>query len=219
MNRVANFKRGLPVPFHQRAGSSPETPSLDALPYSHKKYSSSVEHRAIVGSTDHLQCEIASTPKKLSFDSFLSVDQKSPKRTSSDSTSDKHPKRSAEKAMQKRSFDEIRITAMPIDKKFILNTPETPNIVATPELLAELLKGSSEKLLNDQTQSKKHQRSNNNQLPSPVVNSLNNLVSRIFLCIFGVFIRFFKFIYQKREEEEKLCMDIQDHAQIENWQF
>lgn len=171
------------MPFHQRAGSSPETPSLDALPFSHKKYSSSVENRAIVGSTDHLQCEIASTPKKLSFDSFLSVDQKSPKRTSSDS-SDKHSKRSSEKSMQKRSFDEIRITAMPVDKKFILNTPDTPNIVATPELLAELLKGSSEKLLNDQTQSKKHQRSNNNQLPSPVVNSLNNLVSKKLLKLF-----------------------------------
>lgn len=23
----------------------------------------------------------------------------------------------------------------------------------------------------------------------------------------------------EREEEKKLCMDIQDHAQIENWQF
>lgn len=161
-----------------------------------------MDHRAIVGSTDHLQCEIASTPKKLSFDSFLSVDQKSPKRTSSDSTSDKHPKRSAEKAMQKRSFDEIRITAMPIDKKFILNTPETPNIVATPELLAELLKGSSEKLLNDQTQSKKHQRSNNNQLPSPVVNSLNNLVSRIFY-VFLVCLSDSSSLFIKREREKK----------------
>ena len=83
--------------------------------------------------------------------------------------------------MQKRSFDEIRISATPIDKKFILNTPETPqNIVATPELLAELLKGSSEKILTDQTHNKKHQiRNNNSQLPSPVVNSLNNLVSKI----------------------------------------
>lgn len=143
-----------------------------------------------MGSTDHLQCESASTPKKLSFDSFLSVDQKSPKRTSSDS-SDKHSKRSNEKPTQKRSFDEIRITAMPIDKKFILNTPETPqNIVATPELLAELLKGSSEKILTDQTQNKKHQirsnNNNNNTLPSSVLNSLNNLVSIHFDYILNV---------------------------------
>jgi hypothetical protein len=119
-----------------------------------------------------------STPKKLSFDSFLSVvDQKSPKRTSSDTT-DKHSKRSNEKSIQKRSFDEIQISTPPVDKKYVLNTPETPNIVASPELLAELLKGSSEKILTDQTQSKKHQiRNSNNQLPSPVLNSLNNLVS------------------------------------------
>lgn len=186
MNRRPYFKKGFPIPFHQRAGSSPETQSMDSHPFSHKKYSSSIDQRAIVGSTDHLQCENASTPKKLSFDSFLSVDPKSPKRASSDS--DKHSKRSNEKPMQKRSFDEIRINATPIDKKFILHTPETPqNIVASPELLAELLKGSSEKLLNDQTQSKKHQiRSNNNnsQLPSPVVNSLNNLVSKKFISLF-----------------------------------
>lgn len=174
------------MPFHHRSGSSPETQSIESHPFSHKKYSSTIDQRTIVGSTDHLQCENASTPKKLSFDSFLSVDQKSPKRTSSDS-SDKHTKRSNEKALQKRSFDEIRITGTPVDKKFILNTPETPqNIVASPELLAELLKGSSEKLLNDQTQNKKHQIRNNNnsQLPSPVVNSLNNLVSRKIILLF-----------------------------------
>lgn len=176
-NRVTKFTKRLPIPIHQRTGSTPETTSLNPLPYNHKKFSSGVDQRTIVGSSDHLQCESMSTPKKLSFDSFLSVDQKSPKRTTSDTT-DKHWKKNNEKLIQKRSFDEIQIPTPPLDKKFVLNTPDTPNIVATPELLAELLKGSSEKILTDQTQSKKHQiRNSNNQLPSPVLNSLNNLVS------------------------------------------
>lgn len=176
-NRLSKFSKKLPVPIHQRTGSTPETSSLNPLLFNHKKFSSSVDQRTIVGSSDHLRCESMSTPKKLSFDSFLSVDSKSPKRTSSD-TSDKHSKRSNEKSIQKRSFDEIQISTPPVDKNFVLNTPETPNIVASPELLAELLKGSSEKILKEQTNSKKHQiRNSNNQLPSPVLNSLNNLVS------------------------------------------
>jgi hypothetical protein len=178
---------------HQRADSSPvpliETPSPDPIQYNHKKYPSSVDQR-IVDSNDHLSISGGST-KKLSLDSHLSVDQKSPKRTSSD-ISDKHSKKNyCEKLIQKRSFDEIRISASPSEKSYVLNTPETPqppvvntkNMTATPELLAELLKGSSEKLLNDQN-SKKHQMRNSSNasnsssgLPMAVLNSLNNMVS------------------------------------------
>ncbi|KAG5680642.1 hypothetical protein PVAND_010136 [Polypedilum vanderplanki] len=178
----------LPVPMHQRAGSSPvpliETPSPDPLP-NHKKYPSSIDQR-IVDSSDHLSFKSDSgSTKKLSLDSHLSVDQKSPKRTSSD-ISDKHTKKvyGDKVHLQKRSFDEIRMPATP-EKNFILNTPETPkNMAATPELLAELLKGSSEKILNEQTtQNKKHQLRNNensgsSNLPLAVLNSLNNLDTR-----------------------------------------
>lgn len=186
---------------HQRAGSSPvpmiETPSPDPLPINHKKYPSSVDHR-MVDSNDHLsfKSDSSTSTKKLSLDSHLSVDQKSPKRTSSD-ISDKHYKKNYGDKMsmtstpvQKRSFDEIRVSTTLSDKSYVLNTPETPkNMAATPELLAELLKGSSEKILNEQTtQNKKHQMRNSGSnssntssgmggLPLAVLNSLNNLVS------------------------------------------
>ena len=181
----------LPVPMHQRTVSSPvpliETTSPDSMPINHKRYPSSVDHR-VTDAPDRLSFKHDS--KKLSLDSHLSV-EKSPKRTSSDTTSDKHSKKNFinEKLMAKRSLDEIRIPTTQADKAFILNTPETPkNMTASPELLAELLKGSSEKLLNEQNHSKKHQNRgnvNNNgmSLPTAVLNSLNNLVSLIVLII------------------------------------
>lgn len=170
---------------HQRTVSSPvpliETTSPDSMPLNHKRYPSSMDQR-VVESPDRLTFK--SDSKKLSLDSHLSV-EKSPKRTSSDTTSDKHSKKnfSNEKLVAKRSLDEIRIPTSQTDKAFILNTPETPkNMTATPELLAELLKGSSEKLLNEQNHNKKHQNrsinnSNGMSLPTAVLNSLNNLVS------------------------------------------
>lgn len=176
----------LPVPMHQRTVSSPvpliETTCPDAMPINHKKYPSSVDHRTSVTDTSD-RLSFKHDTKKLSLDSHLSV-EKSPKRTSSD-TSDKHSKKNFhnEKLLAKRSLDEIRMPTSPADKHFILNTPETPkNMAATPELLAELLKGSSEKLLNEQNHSKKHQNRNNSNsngmsLPTAVLNSLNSLVS------------------------------------------
>lgn len=179
----------LPVPIHQRAGSSPvpliETPSPDPLPLHHKKYPSSIDQR-VTDSAENLPFKPDGATKKLSLDSHLSVDQKSPKRASSD-ISDKHSKKNYnDKFIQKRNFDELRVSTTPSEKNFVLNTPETPkNMAATPELLAELLKGSSEKILTDQTsQNKKHQQqmrnsggSNSSGLPLAVLNSLNNLVS------------------------------------------
>lgn len=175
---------------HQRAGSSPvpliETPSPDPLPINHKKYPSNIDQRIV--DSDHLSLRSEGVPKKLSLDSHLSVDQKSPKRASSD-ISDKHSKKNySDKFIQKRNYDELRVSTTPSEKSFVLNTPETPkNMAATPELLAELLKGSSEKILTDQTsQNKKHQMrnsgsSNSSGLPLAVLNSLNNLVSNIFV--------------------------------------
>lgn len=184
-SRKNNNTGSLPVPMHQRTVSSPvpliETTSPDALPINHKRYPSSVDQR-VIDAPDRVTFKHDS--KKLSLDSHLSV-EKSPKRTSSD-TSDKHSKKnfSNEKLLTKRSLDEIRIPTSPADKNFILNTPETPKVMtASPELLAELLKGSSEKLLNEQNHSKKHQNRNNANnsngmsLPTAVLNSLNSLVS------------------------------------------
>lgn len=169
---------------HQRTVSSPvpliETTSPDSLPINHKRYPSSVDQRS-VDSGDRISFKHDN--KKLSLDSHLSVDKSQPKRTSSDS-SDKHSKKSFScKLNAKRSLDEIRMPTSPGANSFILNTPDTPkSMTATPELLAELLKGSSEKLLNDQNNSKKHQNRSNTSssgmsLPTAVLNSLNNLVS------------------------------------------
>jgi hypothetical protein len=190
----------IPVPMHQRAGSSPvpliKTPSSpDALP-THKKIPSSVDQRTAdcndnTGFNLHSSCSSSST-KKLSLDSHLSVEQKSPKRTSSD-ISDKHSKKnySEKLQVQKRSFDEIRVSAVHSEKSSELKKRETTKkMAATPELLAELLKGSSEKILNEQTtQNKKHQMRNsgsssnmNMNLPLAVLNNLNNLVSYQLKC-------------------------------------
>jgi hypothetical protein len=139
----------LPIPSHQRTASSPvpliETTSPEPIT-AHRRFPSSIEqhhHRSL----ENERASFKSDSKKLSLDSHLSVD-KSPKRTSSD-TSDKHSKKnhSHEKLVAKRSLDEIRMPTLTTshsgDKSpFILNTPETPkNLNATPELLAELLKG------------------------------------------------------------------------------
>lgn len=194
-SRVSKSRKnsgGLPVPMHQRTVSSPvpliETTSPDSLPISHKRYPSSVDQR-VIDTTDRLSFK--HDTKKLSLDSHLSI-EKSPKRTSSD-TSDKHSKKnfSNEKLVAKRSLDEIRIPTAPLDTVFVLNTPDTPkNMAATPELLAELLKGSSEKLLNEQNHTKKHQSRNSASssgmsLPTAVLNSLNSQVS-VLLNIFVV---------------------------------
>lgn len=171
---------------HQRTVSSPvpliETTSPDALPINHKRYPSSVDHR-VNDAPDRFSFKHDN--KKLSLDSHLSV-EKSPKRTSSD-TSDKHSKKNFnnEKLVAKRSLDEIRIPTSPGVKNYVLNTPETPKaMTASPELLAELLKGSSEKLLNEQNHNKKHLNRNNSNsngstLPAAVLKSLNSLVSSI----------------------------------------
>lgn len=185
-SRVAKCRKSggsLPVPMHQRTVSSPvpliETTSPDSMPIHHKRYPSSVDHR-MVDSGDRFTFKHDN--KKLSLDSHLSVEKAPPKRTSSDS-SDKHSKKNfSDKITAKRSLDEIRMPTSSGDKSYILNTPDTPkSMAATPELLAELLKGSSEKLLNEQNSSKKHQSRNISSsgmsLPIAVLNSLNSMVS------------------------------------------
>lgn len=141
-SRKSHTNSSLPLPTHQRTASSPvpliETTSPDAVISSHRRFPSSIEHHH----ADKERALLRNDSKKLSFDSHLSVD-KSPKRTSSD-TSDKHSKKSHshEKLTAKRSLDEIRMSSPSDHRTFVLHTPETPkNMNASPELLAELLKG------------------------------------------------------------------------------
>lgn len=165
-NKARKSGGNLPVPMHQRTVSSPvpliETTSPDALPIHHKKYPSSIDQRV---TENHERISFKQDLKKLSLDSCL-LSEKSPKRTSSD-ISDKHSKKNSfnsDKIHQKRSLDEMRLSSQnssqtASENSFILMTPETPtpkSMAATPELLAELLKGSSEKQVNE-NQNRKHQ--------------------------------------------------------------
>jgi hypothetical protein len=156
-NKSRKSNAHLPVPMHTRTASSPSqlvvvsNQDLPPITHNHKRYPSSVDQRSIEFDKN-VKNDIT---KKLSLDSNS---DKSPKRTTSD-TSDKHSKRSSSGASdKKRSLDEIRLstrtTTTPSERSFVLNTPETPKtaLAATPELLAELLKGSSEKLVNEQLQ-------------------------------------------------------------------
>lgn len=132
----------LPVPTHVRTTSSP----CQLLEIKDRPLSTAEEK----------------THKKLSLDC-------SPKRTASD-TSDKS-KRSSSSASdksQRNRYDEAHFNSRtPSERSFVVHTPETPKCgpVATPELLAELLKGSSEKLTAEQHQS------NTNQAAASAANS------------------------------------------------
>lgn len=127
-NSSNNTSSLLPAPSHARTASSPAQ-LLDVSAYSSRSLR-----------TDSLDVQQSHKP-------FSNID--SPKRTSSD-TSDKYSKRSLSNASdksQRRGTDDGRSSRTPSERSFILHTPDTPKgVSATPELLAELLKGSSEKL-------------------------------------------------------------------------
>jgi hypothetical protein len=145
----------LPIPSHARTASSPsklfELGTTELPSIVHKKHASSIEHQKSTDSDRSDKSGGKLETKKLSFDSHVS--DKSAKRTMSECSGLRQA--IINEKMQKRSLDEMRLsTRTPSTRSFVLNTPETPkgNIVATPELLAELLKGSSEKLVNEERQ-------------------------------------------------------------------
>lgn len=130
----------LPVPCHTRAASTPsqtEMTTPEPIIAHHRRYPSIDQFN--------------DKTKKLSLDSNLDKS----KRASSE-VHDKNPKRNSsgasEKSFQKRSFDEIRLSQVsrtPSDRS--VETPKGGGgILPTPELLAELLKGSSERLAAEQ---------------------------------------------------------------------
>lgn len=129
----------LPVPCHTRAASTPSQTDLstpEPIVAHHRRYPSIDQFN--------------DKTKKLSLDSNLDKS----KRASSEIL-DKNPKRNSsgasEKSFQKRSFDEIRLSQVsrtPSER----SVEKSGNILPTPELLAELLKGSSERLATEQNQ-------------------------------------------------------------------
>ncbi|XP_063700137.1 rho guanine nucleotide exchange factor 17 [Culicoides brevitarsis] len=155
-NRKSNTL--LPVPSHTRTASSPsqllEITQRSPSPIPHTRTDSTAEKPST---------------KKLSLDCHhanLETGNK-PKRASSDTT-DKHSKRSSSSASDKSDKHGRYSSRTPSERSFILHTPETPKgPVPSPELLAELLKGSSEKLTTEQHQrSSRGANAQNNQPPA-----------------------------------------------------
>uniref|UniRef100_A0A182MJZ1 DH domain-containing protein n=1 Tax=Anopheles culicifacies TaxID=139723 RepID=A0A182MJZ1_9DIPT len=173
----------LPVPTHVRTASSPSKLSDSSSSHSaspSKRYLCNIEQR----STDSDKSEKSMVSggklesKKFSLDSHLM--DKSLRRGGSDVHEKPNKQRSGSSAsekQQKRSLDEVRLSQnsrTPSERSFtLLNTPETPKgLAASPELLAELLKGSSEKLVTEQLTGSGGGNASN-ALPSAVLNCLD----------------------------------------------
>lgn len=172
----------LPIPTHTRAASTPvhmEKPQTDATPQ-HRRFPSCVESTAITPR------HIASDPgfrketKKFSLENYGSRnDDRESKRASSEAKEKVTKRNSSSPAaisllnftnekLQKLSFDELN------RNKQGANSKQKTSLKATPELLAELLKGSSEKMVTAE-QNKKGTHDSSNVLPTAV---LRFLVSR-----------------------------------------
>uniref|UniRef100_A0A182NFZ3 DH domain-containing protein n=1 Tax=Anopheles dirus TaxID=7168 RepID=A0A182NFZ3_9DIPT len=176
----------LPVPTHVRTASSPSKLSDSSGSHSaspSKRYLCNIEQR----STDSDKSEKSNVgggkleSKKFSLDSHHLAD-KALKRGNSEAHEKPSKQRSGSSAsekQQKRSLEEVRLSQnsrTPSERSFtLLNTPETPKgLAASPELLAELLKGSSEKLVTEQLTGSGGNSAGNgsNALPSAVLNCL-----------------------------------------------
>lgn len=129
-------ENSLPIPMHTRAASTPahmETPRTELIQHHHKRYPSCVETSP------------RKETKKFSMDNYTmrNVDDRHNKRASSESK-EKFTKRNAS------SPAAISLLNVANDKLQRFNQEnfkqKSEPIKASPELLAELLKGSSEKM-------------------------------------------------------------------------
>lgn len=163
----SNSSTLLPAPFHARTASSPAQ-LLDV-----SSYMSPPSKR-----TDSLDVDSRYNQQKPFNFERMNSSADTPKRTASD-TSDKYSKRSLSNASDKSQRDGRSRT--PSERSFILHTPDTPKgVQATPELLAELLKGSSEKLAVERASAAvaaSHNQSPPSHDSSLPVQLLNHLVS------------------------------------------
>lgn len=157
----------LPVPCHIRAASTPsqiDTTTKDQLISHHKRYPSSIEPFTLNKEHSHEKLECT---KKLSLDSNLT------KRTSSvdmspTSTSTTQSKRNSSGATIDSRRLSSGVSRTPSERSVVSHTTTTsdlspvtpvssthnkgPSLLPTQELLAELLKGSSERLATEQRQ-------------------------------------------------------------------
>lgn len=172
----------LPLPSHSRTASSPSKLAdlgAETSPSS-KRHLGNIEQRSTDSDkSEKAPCKLEN--KKFSLDSHLS-----------DKTAhhhEKHSKRSSGNCdkHQKRSLDDTRYSQAsrtPSERSFTIGTPDKPkSLVASPELLAELLKGSSEKLVTEQLTGGASPNNNaSNALPTAVLKCLvsRSLFSPIF---------------------------------------
>uniref|UniRef100_A0A182J3E0 Uncharacterized protein n=1 Tax=Anopheles atroparvus TaxID=41427 RepID=A0A182J3E0_ANOAO len=180
----------LPVPTHVRTSSSPSKLSDSSVahtaPNSSKRYLGNIEQRSTDSEKSDRSGAGSTTGTGKLESKKLSLDDHLPDRAVRRGGSDGHEKlnkRSASSAsdkQQKRSLDEVRLSQnsrTPSERSFTLHTPETPKggLTASPELLAELLKGSSEKLITEQLTAGAGSVGANasNALPSAVLNCLD----------------------------------------------
>lgn len=176
----------LPIPKHTRAASTPvhiEKQSTVDLKPQHRRFPSCVETTQRHNTFDPgLRKD---TPKKFSLDNFAPRhDERDAKRASSEAKELATTKRNTSspaaisllnftnEKLQKLNFDEL-------SRKSSTQSKHKTSLKATPELLAELLKGSSEKMVTSEQTKKSSNRStvdHSNTLPTAV---LKCLVSKI----------------------------------------
>lgn len=190
-NSNSSSANSLPIPSHIRAASTPVNTekSQSELIAQHKRYPSCVESPCRQNVSDP---GFRKDTKKMSLDNFYShSDDRQMKRASSE-TKEKLTKRNSSspsaisllsftnEKLQKRSCDDLNRGKQQNNTS---GSKHKGSLKATPELLAELLKGSSEKM----AAAERHKKSidNTNLLPTAVlqclVSSTINLIDTIIL--------------------------------------
>lgn len=179
----------LPIPMHIRAASTPahiETPHSETTQYHHKRYPSCVETTARHNTSDPSLTKKDPT-KKFSVDNYTlrNVDNSQQnKRASSEAKEKLSSKRNASSpaaiSLLNINNEKQHRNQYDDERKSPTNKQKTGNVKATPEcnyeLLAELLKGSSEKMTTaERERNKKSTFTDAISLPASV---LKHLVSR-----------------------------------------
>lgn len=151
-----NNSTHLPIPYHVRASSTPIQSDSHSKEVSHKRFPSYVDTSTVN--------ELKKDQKKMSLDNL----SKSHENFGKDS---KKPSPGTGEKLQKHSLDEGRLMSSAESGNKKKSTSDAPNAIqATPQLLAELLKGSSERLVSEQIQS--NQRITSSSLPTAVLKCL-----------------------------------------------
>lgn len=174
------YRRGVPV--HTRAASTPiqtehvRTDSIVVvMDVKHKRFPSSIESGPKHNKSDPGMRK--DTSKKFSLDSSVRSDDRLTKRASSE-THDKFNKRnsSSPAAVSLLAFTNERNPRLDEMPPRSASSKHKASLKATPELLAELLKGSSEKLVKAEQKNK----NDSNVLPTAVLRCLVSKGTNIF---------------------------------------